>query len=136
MRKIVVFLLVGLLVVVTAGPAVAAKKRSSDVQLPGEQYFTLVGLIRGTDSDSITVFVKHGNRFIKRHVNSELPVEVTADTVYRRWTPAGCVELKDGLDAVPNYDTISIHGFARWDGAKYSFEGTRVTVDVPLLCCP
>jgi hypothetical protein len=57
-------------------------------------------------------------------------VQVTDETVYRSWTPGGCV-LADPED-VEEGDTVSIHGMVVEED---TFSATRVTIGVPLDCC-
>lgn len=133
-KKMIVLTLVVVMVVASTAPALAAG-RSRTNELPGRQFFTLVGIVHAENIDpagsgNVTVTVYHGNRFAKPHFGTELTVQVTAvGTEYRRWTPAGCVPTIP--DNVNVGDTISIHGMV--DGGV--FHGERVTVDVPLLCC-
>jgi hypothetical protein len=127
-KKAVLLVLVALIALVTAAPALAANGPND------KPFFTLVGIVESATIDefgvgSITVTVYHGNRFLKDLFLQDVTVQVTDDTEYRRWTPAGCVP--DDAENVNAGDTISIHGFV----VDSVFRGGRVTVDVPLDCC-
>jgi hypothetical protein len=136
-KRIVVLLFVFLLVVVTAGSAIAAKKRSGKSEFPGQPYFTVVGFVNGITGNGgasyIIVGAVNGNRFSKAYIEEGIPMTVqvfsSPETEYRRWTPSGCVPAS--FDDVDEGDTVSIHG----NVVSGAFEGTRVTVDVPLDCC-
>ena len=138
-KKLVVLMLVALVGLAAAAPALAAGRggdadnRHADgnqrPRLPGRQYFTLVGIITEVSGDTITVEVYHGNRFVKPYIGLELAVQVNAGTEYRRWTPTGCVPIDP--DEVTVGDTTSIHGMV----SDETFVASRVTVDVPLDCC-
>lgn len=157
-KKIVILTLVAMLVLTVVSPVLAAgaqatgngkgagqggnagqgqpsrqqhrhTERNVPEDLPGRQYFTLVGVISDLTSDAITVQVHNGNRFVKPFAGDSLTVELTAGTVYRRWTPAGCVEIP--FEEVDLGDTTSIHGSV----SEGVFLAERVTVDVPLDCC-
>jgi hypothetical protein len=54
---------------------------------------------------------------------------MTANTLYRRWTPADCVPIP--FEEIEVGDTTSIHGSV----SEGAFLAERVTVDVPLDCC-
>ncbi len=124
MNKIVTILMFVVLVALAgAAPALAANGPND------EPFFTLVGIVSGKTDSEIYVDVYHGNRFAKPHYGENLTVQVTSNTEYRRWTPAGCVPAT--FDDVDAGDTISIHGMV-FDGI---FVGDRVTVNVPLDCC-
>jgi hypothetical protein len=97
--------------------------------LPGRQYFTLVGIISDMAEGTITVEIHNGNRFVKPYVGDELTVYVAEGTEYRRWTPAGCVPIDPGDIEIG--DTTSIHG----NVIEEVFWAKRVTVSVPLDCC-
>jgi len=95
--------------------------------LPGTQFFTLTGTIAVLGIDSISVMVHNGNRFIKPYVGQEVVVAVTGDTVYRRYTPDGCVPI--GFEDLEVGDSVSVTGTV----SEGAFTAQRVTVDVP--CC-
>ena len=127
MRKTLVILtLVALIALAAAAPVLAANG-------PNDQpFFTLVGIVtdKGPDDlDPIFVQIYHGNRFAQPEIGNILEVQVTSNTVFRRWTPSGCVP--DIPANVNPGDTISIHGMV----VGGVFVGDRVTVDVPLDCC-
>jgi len=138
-KKLVVLMSVILVALAAATPALAAgpgsavQERHADSsqqpRLPGQQYFTLVGIITGVSGDTITVEVYHGNRFAKPYIGQELVVQVNDSTEYWRWTPAGCLPIDPAEVSVG--DTTSIHGMVS-DGL---FVANRVTIDVPLDCC-
>ncbi len=95
--------------------------------MPGKQLFTVTGTITALDTGVITVMVHNGNRFVKPYVGLDLPVQVTGDTVYRAYTPDGCVPI--GFEDLEVGDTTSVQGSVIDEG----FTARRVTVDVP--CC-
>ena len=131
-RKLVTLALVSLMLLIVAGPVLAAPPEA----MPGQQYFTLVGFIREVNVDAdgngtITVDVVHGNRFVKPDIGDEKSVQVTDGTTYRKNVGGYCIPLTDPIEEYVNH-TVSIHGTVA-DGGAY--EASRVTVDVPLDCC-
>lgn len=94
---------------------------------PGKQFFTLTGNISALDPSAITVMVHNGNRFVKPYVGQDLVVSVTGGTVYRMYTPDGCVPID--FEDLEIGDSVSIVGSVNGD----AFTAQRVTVDVP--CC-
>ena len=150
MRKQIVLLTVAVILILTiASPALAAGKgqgpgqapgsgqeqgaghryqrtEQNQPELPGRQYFALVGVISGLSSDAITVEIHNGNRFVKPYVGEALTVQLDSSTVYQRWTPEGCVPI--GFGEITIGDTTSIHGSV----SEGDFLAERVTVDVPL----
>lgn len=128
-RKVTIIALAALLLLVAAVPALA-------VDLPGVQYFTLVGIIQNDTLDddgvgTIMVQVYHGNRFIQQNglLDQQLTVEVKEGAEYRLYTPAGCIPADPSI--VEAGKTVSIHGMVEND----TFVGDRITVGVPLTCC-
>lgn len=133
-KRMVILLVVALMVVISAGPTMAAQKRTNRVTegLPGKQYFTMVGFITGKGVSAIGVEVIHGNRFSKSLIGTVKRVWVDPsgkNTEFLHWTPFGCVE--SDWDAVVVGDTVSVHGYV----VNKVFEANRVTVGVPLDCC-
>ncbi len=127
-RKIIIIALAALLLLTSVGPALA-------VELPGVQYFTLVGIVEGAsltaDGGTITVQVYHGNRFIQKNgwIDGQLTVTTEADAEYRQYTPAGCIPATYAI--VQPGKTVSIHGMV----SNGTFTGDRITIGVPLTCC-
>ncbi|HNS52292.1 MAG TPA: hypothetical protein PKO09_14055 [Anaerolineae bacterium] len=95
--------------------------------LPGKQLFTLTGNISALESSAITVMVRNGNRFVKPYVGQDLVVSVTDGTMYRMYTPGGCLPI--AFEDLEVGDSVSVVGSVAGDG----FTAQRVTVDVP--CC-
>jgi hypothetical protein len=137
-RKLAVLVLAVLVALLAASPALAAgpggggreqqhRNGSSQGGWPFRQWFSLVGVITGLDSGSITVQIYNGNRLVQPYIGQELTVEVTGTTRYRQWLPGGCVAIS--FDDVKVGDTTSVQGVA----AEGTFTAQRVTVDVP--CC-
>lgn len=128
-KKVTIIALAALLLLVAAMPALA-------VDLPGVQYFTLVGIINDDTLDAdgvgtITVQVYHGNRFIQKNLllGQPLIVQVKAGAEYRLYTPAGCIPTDPS--SVVAGKTVGIHGMVE----SGTFVGDRITVGVPLTCC-
>jgi hypothetical protein len=127
-KKVTIIALAALLLLTAAGPALA-------VDLPGVQYFTLVGIIMSDTLDeggsTITVRVYHGNRFIQQNGLLGLPliVQVEEGAEFRLYTPAGCIPTDPS--SVEEGKTVSIHGMV----VGGEFYGDRITVGVPLDCC-
>ncbi len=127
-KKVTIAILAVLLLLTSAGPALA-------VDLPGVQYFTLVGVIKSAslteNGGTITVQVYHGNRFIQKNgwLGKQLAVQVKSGAEYRQYTPSGCIPAPYSI--VQPGKTVSIHG--KVSGGV--FYGDRITVDVPLTCC-
>jgi hypothetical protein len=129
-RKLGVLLLVALLLAVGAGPALAAGPRPvRTTELPGIQYFTMVGFITDKGDDYIVVEVIHGNRFSKPYIGDDVSVMRRPDAELRRYTIVGC--LLATWDQIAAGHTVSVQGYVV-DG---EFQATRITVDVPLTCC-
>lgn len=139
--RLTLVILVVLAMLVAASPALAAGPANQNRHenqnrnkiggqpeiLPGKPLFTLTGTITALGSDSITVLVHNGNRFVKPYMGQELVVLVTEGTRYREYTPEGCVPI--GFGDLKVGDTTSIQGTVS-DG---TFAALRVTVDAP--CC-
>ena len=139
--RLTLVILVVLAMLIAASPALAAgpanqnrhqnqernRAEGQPEPLPGRQFFTLTGIIAALGSDSITVLVHNGNRFVKPYVGQELAVRVTGDTRYREYTPGGCVPI--GFGDLQVGDTTSIQGTV----SDEVFAAQWVTVDVP--CC-
>jgi hypothetical protein len=136
-RKLAVLLLVALVALIAATPALAAGRSRGNERQYGEggsperrqiqQYFSLVGVITALDGDTITVEVYHGNRIIRPYIGEELTIKLTSSTRYRQWQPGGCIPIS--FDGVAVGDTASIQGTVSDD----IFTAQRVPVDVP--CC-
>jgi hypothetical protein len=95
--------------------------------LPGNQLFALTGTITLLDTGSIRVMVYNGNRFVKPYIGQELVVLVTEDTVYRAYTPDGCVPID--FEHLEEGDSVYIKGTV----SEGVFTALQVTADVP--CC-
>ena len=134
-------LVAAVLATLTAGTALAAAKEAAgdDSNLPGQDYFTLVGTIETVQPivyspegelitvkiESITVLLHNGNRFIKPvDEGDSQTVQTTPDTVYNQIDPV-------------RGTTVSIHGTVveNVDGDDV-FIAERVTVGVPCPACP
>ena len=136
-RKLGVLVLVALVALLAATPALAAGpgegkgfQHKEGGPLGGRQArqaFALVGVITALDSNTITIQVYHSNRIVQSSIGQELTVHLTGSTRYRQWTADGCIPAS--FDAVQVGDTASIMGRVS-DGA---YVAERVTVDVPLL---
>jgi hypothetical protein len=131
---VVVALLVAAVPAMAAGPGSgnrfgAANGLGGGQQLrQGRDAFALVGTITALGTDTITVQVQAGNRYVKDYIGQELAVQVTANTKYMRWTQNGSVPI--GFADLEVGDSTNIHGLVSDD----IFTATRVTVDVPMLC--
>ena len=136
-RKLVLVVLVLLVALLATTPALAAGPGGGKAQehrhggnqgaQPVRQSFSLVGVITGKGTSSITVQVYNGNRLAQAYIGQVLTVQVTGSTRYRQWQPDGCIPIS--FDGVVAGDTASIQGTV----SGSSFTAQRVTVDVP--CC-
>ncbi len=119
-----------LAILVIATPVLADAPRvvgGNEHQYRVRQAFALTGTITALGTDSITVLVSTGNRLVRPHIGQELVVQVTGSTLYRQWTPDGCIPITFADLQVG--DTTSISGTV----SQGVFTARRVTVDVP--CC-
>ena len=136
-RKLAVLVLVALVALLAATPALAAgpgggkgqqhRLGNNQGQWFVPQSFSLVGTITALDGNAITVQVYNGNRIVQPYIGQALTVQVTDSTRYRQWQPGGCIPISFGDVAVG--DTTSIQGTV----SNSTFTAQRVTVDVP--CC-
>jgi hypothetical protein len=132
---LVIVVLVVLVALLATTPALAAGPRrgkgpqhqqghGQGAQLV-RQSFSLVGVITGRDTGSITVQVYNGNRLAQPYIGQALTVQLTGSTRYRQWQPEGCIPTS--FDGVQAGDTTRIQGTVSDD----IFTAQRVTVDVP-----
>jgi hypothetical protein len=136
-RKLAVLLLVALVALIAATPALAAGRSRGNERQYGEggsperrqiqQYFSLVGVITALDGDTITVEVYHGNRIIRPYIGGELTIKLTSSTRYRQWTSDGCIPI--------SFDDLEVGGTTSIQGTVSggAFIADRITVDVPML---
>jgi len=118
--------MVALITLVAATPALARRGGpGGNGGGGGRPLFALVGTITAIGSDTITVQVVDGNRFVEPYIGDVLTVQLTDSTGYFEWDPDG--RLPIDFEDVTVGDTTSIHGTVV-DG---DFIADRVIVDVP-----
>ena len=126
-KRLVILTMVALITLVAATPALAGHGGPGGNGGGGSRpLFALVGTITAIGSDTITVQVVDGNRFVEPYIGGELTVQLTGSTNYFEWDPDG--RLPIDFDEVEVGDTTSIHGTVADD----VFTADRVTVGV--LC--
>jgi hypothetical protein len=127
-KKLVILAMVALIALGTASTAMAGASQGQGSK-HGRQLFALVGTITAIGSDTITVQVVDGNRFVWPYIGQglTLTVQVTDSTRFFEWTPDGRVPIT--LADVAESDTTSIHGTV----ANDVFTANWVTVDVPCV---
>lgn len=148
-RTLGLLVAVAMLALITVGPAFAAggghgvmhrhqnqiQAKAAPEELPGRQYFTLVGTITGVGDESVDVQIYSGNRFVKEYIGDpeeELTVAVHEDTEYWTWAETGCTQIEEGdIGSVSVGDTASVRGMVSEGG----FLADRITLGVPLDCC-
>ena len=129
-KKLVILAMVALITLVAVTPVLARRGGPGGSGGGGQpQLFALVGTITAIGSDTITVQVVDGNRFVWPYIGQglTLTVQVTDSTRFFEWTPDGRVPIT--LADVAESDTTSIHGTV----ANDVFTANWVTVDVPCV---
>ena len=121
-KKLTLLVLVILIALVTATPALARR---------GQQSFTIGGYITAIDRDKKTISVETVN---DRLVTVQVTVQVTPSTIFLKWTEDGRVPTTFADIKVDDSTNISTNiKYTVDDGVNVA---SQVTVDVPLHCNP
>lgn len=110
-KKLAIWAMVALVVLVTVTPALAS---TSGVSAGSHQQFSALGTITDVDGDTITIQVLEGSRLIWPYIGQALTVQVMPATLYYEWTPNGLVSIT--LADLEVGDRTNIHGTVAEDG--------------------
>jgi hypothetical protein len=132
-KSLWILLSVVLLTTVVALPASAS---GGKVRHRTGTRFSLVGQVTEIDPETqtVTVMVLQGNRFVKDHIDAELTISTTEDTVYRKYGDPPHVFIT--FDEITEDDYVSMMGLVTTEGEAESevFTAERITTDVSPEC--
>ena len=128
MKKVWVALLVSVVLVATAMPALAV---GGPPPVRGKSdSFTLAGVITAINGTAVTVQVTGGNPIVREYVGQTLALQTTSSTRYLLKTDTGTVPITFADLAI--WQKVSVSGTV----ANNALTATRITVGADLIHLP